>query len=341
MSERLEDIAAAIVANGKGLLAADESSGTIKKRFDVIGVESTPDSRRDYREMMFRAKDAMAKYISGVILYDETIRQKAADGTPLVDIIKAAGAIPGIKVDAGAKPLAGFPGDTITEGLDGLRERLADYYKLGARFAKWRAVIDIDTGKGVPSVTSINSNTHALARYAALCQEAGIVPIVEPEVLMDGAHDIDTCFEVSKATLIKLYDELHAAGVVLEGTILKPNMVLSGKKSGTVDSPEQVAEKTIKLFRETVPAAVPGIAFLSGGQEDEEATANLNAINAIGPHPWKLTFSYGRALQAAPQKAWSGKASNVAAGQAAFTHRAHMNHLAALGKWKASLEQAA
>ncbi|MBZ9695635.1 MULTISPECIES: class I fructose-bisphosphate aldolase [unclassified Mesorhizobium] len=341
MSERLEDIAAAIVANGKGLLAADESSGTIKKRFDVIGVESTPDSRRDYREMMFRAKDAMAKYISGVILYDETIRQKAADGTPLVDIIKAAGAIPGIKVDAGAKPLAGFPGDTITEGLDGLRERLADYYKLGARFAKWRAVIDIDTGKGVPSVTSINSNTHALARYAALCQEAGIVPIVEPEVLMDGAHDIDTCFEVSKATLIKLYDELHAAGVVLEGTILKPNMVLSGKKSGTVDSPEQVAEKTIKLFRETVPAAVPGIAFLSGGQEDEEATANLNAINAIGPHPWKLTFSYGRALQAAPQRAWSGKASNIAAGQAAFTHRAHMNHLAALGKWKASLEQAA
>jgi fructose-bisphosphate aldolase class I len=341
MSERLEDIAAAIVAGGKGLLAADESSGTIKKRFDVIGVESTADSRRDYREMMFRAKDAMTRYISGVILYDETIRQKAADGTPLVDIIKAAGSIPGIKVDAGAKPLAGFPGDTITEGLDGLRERLADYYKLGARFAKWRAVIDIDTGKGVPSANSINSNTHALARYAALCQEAGIVPIVEPEVLMDGAHDIDTCYEVSKATLIKLYDELHAARVVLEGTILKPNMVLSGKKSGKVDSPEEVAEKTIKLFRETVPAAVPGIAFLSGGQEDEEATANLNAINAIGPHPWKLTFSYGRALQAAPQKAWSGKASNVAAGQAAFTHRAHMNHLAALGKWKASLEQAA
>ncbi|TGQ67528.1 fructose-bisphosphate aldolase class I [Mesorhizobium sp. M00.F.Ca.ET.186.01.1.1] len=327
MSERLEDIAAAIVANGKGLLAADESSGTIKKRFDVIGVESTADSRRDYREMMFRARDAMTKYISGVILYDETIRQKAADGTPLVDIIKASGAIPGIKVDAGAKPLAGFPGDTITEGLDGLRERLADYYKLGARFAKWRAVIDIDTGKGVPSATSIGSNTHALARYAALCQEAGIVPIVEPEVLMDGAHDIDTCFEVSRATLTRLYDELYAARVVLEGTILKPNMVLSGKKSGKVDRPEQVA--------------VPGIAFLSGGQEDEEATANLNAINAIGPHPWKLTFSYGRALQAAPQKAWSGKASNVAAGQAAFTHRAHMNYLAALGKWQPALEKAA
>lgn len=341
MSERLEDIAAAIVGGGKGLLAADESSGTIKKRFDVIGVESTADSRRDYREMMFRAKDAMTKYISGVILYDETIRQKAADGTPLVDIIRAAGAIPGIKVDAGAKPLAGFPGDTITEGLDGLRERLADYYKLGARFAKWRAVIDIDTGKGVPSANSIASNAHALARYAALCQEAGIVPIVEPEVLMDGAHDIDTCYAVSKATLIKLYDELHAARVVLEGTILKPNMVIAGKKSGKTNSPEEIAEKTIKLFRETVPSAVPGIAFLSGGQSDEEATANLNAINAIGPHPWKLTFSYGRALQAAPQKAWSGKASNVAAGQAAFTHRAHMNHLAALGKWKASLEQAA
>jgi fructose-bisphosphate aldolase, class I len=341
MSERLEDIAAAIVAGGKGLLAADESSGTIKKRFDVIGVESTADSRRDYREMMFRAKDAMTKYISGVILYDETIRQKAADGTPLVDIIKAAGAIPGIKVDAGAKPLAGFPGDTITEGLDGLRERLADYYKLGARFAKWRAVIDIDTTKGVPSANSIASNTHALARYAALCQEAGIVPIVEPEVLMDGAHDIDTCYQVSKATLLKLYDELNAAGVVLEGTILKPNMVIAGKKSGKTNSPEEIAEKTIKLFREVVPVAVPGIAFLSGGQSDEEATANLNAINAIGPHPWKLTFSYGRALQAAPQKAWSGKASNVAAGQAAFTHRAHMNHLAALGKWKASLEQAA
>ncbi|RUX30778.1 fructose-bisphosphate aldolase class I [Mesorhizobium sp. M2A.F.Ca.ET.042.01.1.1] len=341
MSERLEDIATAMASGGKGLLAADESSGTIKKRFDVIGVESTADNRRDYREMMFRSKEAMSKYISGVILYDETIRQKAADGTPLVDIIKAAGAIPGIKVDAGAKPLAGFPGDTITEGLDGLRERLADYYKLGARFAKWRAVIDIDTGKGVPSANSIASNTHALARYAALCQEAGIVPIVEPEVLMDGAHSIDTCYDVTKATLVKLYDELYAARVVLEGSILKPNMVISGKKSGRTDSPEEIAEKTIRLFREVVPAAVPGIAFLSGGQDDEEATANLNAINAIGPHPWKLTFSYGRALQAAPQKAWSGKASNVAAGQAAFTHRAHMNHLAALGKWQPALEKAA
>ncbi|RWE09072.1 MAG: fructose-bisphosphate aldolase class I [Mesorhizobium sp.] len=341
MSERLDDIAAAMVADGKGLLAADESSGTIKKRFDVIGVESTADSRRDYREMMFRAKEAMTRYISGVILYDETIRQKAADGTPLVDIIKATGAIPGIKVDAGAKPLAGFPGDTITEGLDGLRERLTDYYKLGARFAKWRAVIDIDVAKGVPSATSIGSNAHALARYAALCQEAGIVPIVEPEVLMDGAHDIGICYEISKATLTKLYTELCAARVVLEGAILKPNMVLAGKKSGKTSSPEEVAEKTIRLFRETVPAAIGGIAFLSGGQSDEEATANLNAINAIGPHPWKLTFSYGRALQAAPQKAWSGKAANVAAAQAAFAHRAHMNHLAALGKWQPDLEQAA
>jgi fructose-bisphosphate aldolase class I len=341
MNERLEDIAAAMVADGKGILAADESAGTIKKRFDVIGVESTENSRRDYREMMFRAKEAMTKYISGVILYDETIRQKAADGTPLVDIIKAAGAIPGIKVDAGAKPLAGFPGDTITEGLDGLRERLAEYYKLGARFAKWRAVIDIDTAKGVPSATAIGFNTHALARYAALCQEAGIVPIVEPEVLMDGSHDIDTCYEVTKATLVKLYDELFDARVVLEGTILKPNMVIGGKKSGSKNSPEDVAEKTIKLFRQTVPTAVPGIAFLSGGQSDEEATANLSAINAIGPHPWKLTFSYGRALQAAPQKAWSGKAENIAAGQAAFTHRARMNSLATLGKWQPTLEQAA
>lgn len=340
MSERLEDIAAAMVADGKGILAADESSGTIKKRFDAIGVPSTEETRRDYRELLFRSSEAMKNYISGVILFDETIRQKAADGTPLVDLIKAAGAIPGIKVDKGAKPLAGFPGDTITEGLDGLRERLEEYYKLGARFAKWRAVIDIDVAKSVPSATSIGSNVHALARYAALCQEAGIVPIVEPEVLMDGSHDIETCYNVTKATLIKLYGELYAARVKLEGTVLKPNMVIAGKKSGKTNSPEEVAEWTIRLFREVVPAAVPGIAFLSGGQSDEEATANLNAINAIGPHPWKLTFSYGRALQAAPQKAWSGKAENVAAAQAAFSHRARMNGLAAKGQWKNELEAA-
>ena len=339
MSERLEDIAIAMVADGKGILAADESSGTIKKRFDAIGVASTEDNRRDYREMLFRSSDAMKKHISGVILYDETIRQKAADGTPLVDLIKAAGAIPGIKVDQGAKPFPGFPGETITEGLDGLPDRLAEYYKLGARFAKWRAVIDI--GAGIPSGAAVASNCHALARYAGACQEAGIVPIVEPEVLMDGGHDIDTCAEVTKAVLIKLYVELFALKVNLEGTILKPNMVIAGKKSGKKNSPEEVAEKTIRVFRETVPAAVPGIAFLSGGQSDEEATANLNAINAIGPHPWKLTFSYGRALQAAPQKAWSGKSDNVPAGQQAFSHRARMNGLAAMGEWKADLEKAA
>ncbi|WP_157016450.1 class I fructose-bisphosphate aldolase [Mesorhizobium xinjiangense] len=341
MSERLEDIAAAMVADGKGILAADESSGTIKKRFDTIGLESTEENRRDYREMLFRAGDAMKDCISGVILFDETIRQKAADGTPLVDIIKAAGAVPGIKVDKGAKAFAGFPGDKITEGLDGLRERLAEYYELGARFAKWRAVIDIDTANGVPSGAAIASNAHALACYAALCQEAGIVPIVEPEVLMDGAHDIDTCYEVSRLTLLKLYGELYACRVKLEGTILKPNMVIAGKKSGKPSSPEEVAEKTLKLFRQAVPVAVPGIAFLSGGQSDEEATSNLNAMNAIGPHPWKLTFSYGRALQAAPLSAWGGKKENVAAGQRAFAHRARMNGLAASGKWTGELEKAA
>jgi fructose-bisphosphate aldolase class I len=341
MTERLEDIANAMVADGKGILAADESSGTIKKRFDAIGVASTEETRRDYREFMFRSAEAMKNHISGVILYDETIRQKAADGTPLVDIIRQSGAIPGIKVDAGAKPLAGFPGDTVTEGLDGLRERLKEYYELGARFAKWRGVIDINEDENVPSATAIDANCHALARYAALCQEAGIVPIVEPEVLMDGSHDIDTCYEITKVTLLQLYSELYAADVNLEGTILKPNMVISGKKSGRKDSAEEIAEKTVRLFRETVPVAVPGIAFLSGGQSDEQATENLNAINAIGPHPWKITFSYGRALQAAPQKAWSGKPENVAAGQAAFAHRARMNWLAAQGKWSAALEKGA
>jgi len=339
MTERLEDIARAMVADGKGILAADESSGTIKKRFDAIKVESTEENRRDYRELLFRSQDAMKHLSSGVILYDETIRQKAADGTPLVDLIKASGAVAGIKVDAGAKALAGFPGDTVTEGLDGLRERLAEYYKLGARFAKWRAVIDIDEENNVPSATAIDANCHALARYAALCQEAGIVPIVEPEVLMDGAHDIDTCYEVTKVTLLQLFSELYAADVNLEGTILKPNMIVPGKKSGTEASPQEVAEKTIKVFRETVPVAVPGIAFLSGGQSDEEATANLNAINAAGPLPWKVTFSYGRALQAAPQKAWAGKTENVAAAQTAFAHRARMNGLAAQGKWSAELEK--
>ncbi len=340
MSERLEDIAAAMVADGKGLLAADESTGTIKKRFDAIGVESTPENRRDYRELMLRTTGAMRECISGVILYDETIRQDAADGTPLIDIIKAAGAIPGIKVDAGAKPLAGFPGEKVTEGLDELRERLAEYHGIGARFAKWRAVIDIDVARGVPSGASIATNIHALARYAALYQEAGIVPIVEPEVMMEGDHPIETCFEISKAALLKLYGELYGLRVRLEGTILKPNMVIAGKKAARQAGPEEVAEKTIRLFREAVPAAVPGIVFLSGGQSEVEATANLNAVNAIGPHPWKVSFSYGRALQEAAQKAWGGKAANVAAAQQAFAHRARMNHLAALGQWRPALEDA-
>ncbi len=335
----LEDVAKAMVADGKGILAADESSGTIKKRFDVIGVESTADSRRDYREMLFRSAEAMSKYISGVILYDETIRQAAKDGTPLVKLIEQAGCIPGIKVDKGAKPLPGFPGETFTEGFDGLRERLKEYRQMGARFAKWRAVIDI--GPGIPTGAAVGTNAHELALYAALCQEADIVPIVEPEVLMDGSHDIDTCYEVTKAVLVKLYVELYAMRVKLEGTILKPNMVIAGMKAPRQSTPEEVAEKTLKLFREVVPVAVPGIAFLSGGQADEQATANLDAMNRMGPLPWKLTFSYGRALQAAPQKAWSGKPGNIGAGQSAFTHRARMNHLAALGQWTPAMEKQA
>lgn len=339
MTETLESIAQAMVQPGKGILAADESSGTIKKRFDSINVESTETNRRDYREMLFRTQEAMRDYISGVILYDETIRQKAKDGTPLVDLIREAGSIPGIKVDAGAKPMAGFPGEQITEGLDGLRERLKEYYGLGARFAKWRAVIDI--AEHIPTRGCIEANAEALARYAALCQEAGIVPIVEPEVLMDGGHDIDRCFEVTETTLRALFARLADHRVKLEGTILKPNMVVPGKKCPNQASIREVAEKTIAVFKRTVPAAVPGIVFLSGGQSDEDATAHLNAMNEIGGFPWKLSFSYGRALQAAPLKAWSGKAENVAAGQHAFLHRARMNGLATLGKWKAELEKAA
>lgn len=338
MTESLQQIAQAMVAPGKGILAADESSGTIKKRFDAINTESTENSRRDYREFMFRTADAMKNHISGVILFDETIRQKAADGTPLVDIIKAAGSIPGIKVDAGAKPMAGFPGETITEGLDGLDERLAEYYKLGARFAKWRAVIDISPV--IPTNACIEANTEALARYAALCQKNGIVPIVEPEVLMDGDHTADRCMEVTEATLRSLFNALARHNVLLEGTILKPNMVVSGKKCATQAGIAEVAEKTITVFKRTVPAAVPGIVFLSGGQSDELATAHLDAMNKLGSLPWALSFSYGRALQAAPQKAWGGKAENVPAAQKAFAHRAKMNSLAALGKWDAKLEKA-
>jgi fructose-bisphosphate aldolase class I len=343
MSERLEDIAIKMVAEGKGILAADESTGTIKKRFDGIGVENTESNRRDYREMMFRTDEAMKNYVSGVILFDETIRQKAKDGTPLVDVIKASGAVPGIKVDAGAQDLPGHPGEKITEGLDGLRGRLKEYHGLGARFAKWRAVVTIgDDGR--PSWNCIHANAHALARYAALCQEQMIVPIVEPEVLMDGPdakHNIDRCYDVTVWTLQTVFHELYVAGVNLEQMVLKPNMVVPGQKSGTTASVEEVAEKTIKALKATVPPAVPGIAFLSGGQSDEEATAHLSAMNAMYDLPWTLTFSYGRALQAAAQKAWSGKPENLKAGQAAFAHRARMNGMAATGKWKADLERKA
>ncbi len=344
MIERIEDIARAMVAPGKGILAADESTGTIKKRFDSIKTESTPDSRRDYREMLFRAGDAMKNHISGVILYDETLRQKAKDGTALGDVIRASGSIAGIKVDTGAKPLAGPTAkiETVTEGLDGLRERLAEYHKLGARFAKWRAVIAIaDT---CPTHNCILANAHALARYAALCQESGIVPIVEPEVLMDGEHsrhDIDQCAEVTRWVLKETFQQLYFANVKLEGIVLKPNMIIAGQKSAKQASAAEVAEKTVRVLKECVPGAVPGIAFLSGGQSDEAATEHLSLINQTGNLPWAVTFSYGRALQAAALKAWGGKSENVAAGQRAFTHRAKMNGMAALGTWQKNLEKAA
>jgi len=292
--------------------------------------------------MLFRAETAMKTCISGVILYDETLRQKAKDGTPLVDIIKAAGAVPGIKVDAGAKKLAGADIETVTEGLDSLRERLNEYYKLGARFAKWRGVITI--ADGLPTRKCVKANAHALARYAALCQEAQIVPIVEPEVLMDGphcTHSLERCSEVTEWVLTTVFQELYEAGVVLEGMVLKPNMVVPGQKALKQVSREEVAAQTVKILKRTVPAAVPGIAFLSGGQTDEDATAHLSLINAMGPLPWRLTFSYGRALQAAALKAWSGKSENLATAQRAFAHRAKMNGLAAQGRWEAELENAA
>jgi fructose-bisphosphate aldolase class I len=341
MSERIEDIAVKMVSGGKGLLAADESTATIKKRFDAINLVSSEESRRDYREMLFRSDDAMKKYISGVILYEETLFQKAADGTPFVDVIRAAGAIPGIKVDIGAKPMALFPGETVTEGLDGLADRLAKYYDAGARFAKWRGVIAIsDT---LPSYGSIKANAHALARYAALCQEAKIVPIVEPEVLMDGVpgtQDLARSEEVTRWTLQIVFEALNEERINLEGMILKPSMVIDGKKLRKA-SVEQVAERTVKVLKETVPSAVPGIAFLSGGQSTEEATAHLSAINSGYDLPWHVTFSYGRALQDSALKAWNGKKENVAAGQREFSHRAEMNSLAAKGRWKKELEKAA
>jgi len=339
MNEELYKVAKMIVAPGKGILAADESTGTIKKRFDTINTESTEDSRRDYREMLFRTTDAMKEHISGVILYDETLRQKAKDGTPLSKVIADTGAFPGIKVDMGAKALPLCEGEMVTEGLTGLRERIAEYVELGAKFAKWRAVINI--GKGKPSHNCIHANAHALARYAALCQEGGLVPIVEPEVIMDGSHDIDTCYDVTQWALKEVYQELFYAKVQLEGTILKPNMVISGTTNGNRAGVEEVAEKTVRVLKNCVPAAVPGICFLSGGQSDEEATAHLSAMNAAYDMPWGLSFSYGRALQHAALHAWGGKAENVAAAQAAFRHRARMNSLAALGKWNESLEKEA
>ena len=335
----LNEIAERMVAPGKGILAADESLGTIKKRFDAIGVECTETNRRDYRELLFRAGDVMRECISGVILFEETLYQAAADGTPLVALITEAGAVPGIKVDRGTKPLPGFPGETITEGLDGLSERLKKDYERGARFAKWRAVIDI--GDGIPTWGAVKANAHALARYAAICQANQIVPIVEPEVLMDGAHDIGRCDEVTRFVLQTVFDELYQMRVALEGMVLKPNMVVCGKGCETGATVDEVAHRTVAALKATVPAAVPGIAFLSGGQSDEEATAHLNAINRIGGLPWKVTFSYGRALQAAPQRAWSGRPENLAAAQRAFAHRARMNSLACRGQWEGALEEAA
>jgi len=335
----LNKVANAMVVSGKGILAADESTGTIKRRFDTIGVENTEDNRRDYRELLFRSADAMRNCISGVILYDETIWQKARDGTALVKLIEQTGAIPGIKVDEGTKPLPGCPNEVVTVGLDKLADRLPKYLEQGARFAKWRAVIEI--APGIPSYNAVHANAHALARYAALCQAAGIVPIVEPEVLMDGDNDIDRCYEVTEWVLKETFQELYYGRVALEGMVLKPNMAIAGKKSSKRAGVDEVAEKTVKLLKACVPAAVPGLAFLSGGQSDEEATAHLDAMNRIGNLPWKLTFSYGRALQHAPQKAWSGKSENVAAAQRAFAHRARMNGLASMGQWKSDLERKA
>jgi fructose-bisphosphate aldolase, class I len=331
----LEQTARALVAPGKGILAADESDGTIKKRFDSIGIESTEESRRAYRDLLFTSERA-AEHISGVILYDETIRQSALDGTPFPKLLEGQGVIPGIKVDKGAKDLAHAPGEKITEGLDGLRERLAEYVGFGARFTKWRAVITI--GDGIPSEYCIWTNAHALARYAALSQEAGLVPIVEPEVLMDGDHSIETSFDVTSRTLHAVFTELRDQRVHFEQMLLKPNMVLSGYDASGRAGVQEVAEQTVRCFRRHVPAAVPGIVFLSGGQTDEDATAHLNAMNAMGPHPWELSFSYGRALQAPALKAWSGEEANVAAGQAAYLHRAKMNGLARSGSYSPDME---
>ncbi len=336
-TESLSATARALVAENRGILAADESSGTIKKRFDSINLESTEENRRAYREMLFTAPGAEA-YISGVIMYEETLRQKTKAGVPFAAYLTQHGMLPGIKVDLGAKPLAGFPGETITEGLDGLRERLAEYHQLGARFAKWRAVIDI--AAGIPTRYAIEANAEALARYATLCQEAGIVPIVEPEVLMDGAHTLERCEEVTNLVLDIVFQRLFAARVCLEGMVLKPNMVVAGKKSPQKASPEEVAKATVRTLRRQVPAAVPGIAFLSGGQSPAEATLHLSLMNAA-PLPWVLTFSYGRALQENALRAWGGKSAGYSNGQQALSLRAKLNGLAAVGTYQASMESSA
>ena len=333
----LESTARALVSAGRGILAADESHPTIEKRFAPLGIENTVENRRAYRQMLFTTP-GVAEFISGVILFDETIRQEADDGTPLAALLAKRGMIPGIKVDRGTKPLAGAAGELITEGLDGLRERLAEYRGLGARFAKWRAVFTI--GSETPTPYCIDTNAHALARYAALCQEAGLAPIVEPEVLMDGDHTIERCAEVTEAVLRAVFVALHSQRVSLEEMLLKPNMVLSGKSCPRQTGVPEVAEATVRSLRRTVPAAVPGIVFLSGGQSDELATAHLNALNALAEtHPWQLSFSYGRALQAAAQKAWKGDPDRIAAGQKAFHHRARLNSLARSGRYAAEMEQ--
>jgi fructose-bisphosphate aldolase class I len=332
----LDEIARALVAPGKGILAADESSGTIEKRFNSISVASTEQSRRDYREMLFSAEGA-SEFISGVILYDETLRGSSSAGVAFPELLRKQGIIPGIKVDKGTKPLPNAAGEVVTEGLDGLRERLNEYRELGALFTKWRAVIWI--GDHRPSNYCIRANAHALARYAALSQEAGLVPIVEPEVEMSGDHTIDVCAWATEATLNAVYDELYLQRTSLEGSLLKPNMVISGKDCPQQASVDEVADATIRVLRRCVPSAVPGIVFLSGGQSDQDATAHLNAMNAKGPHPWELSFSYGRALQAAALKAWKGDPANLDAGRQAFGHRARMNGAARSGSWTKELER--
>jgi fructose-bisphosphate aldolase, class I len=335
MIAHLTHVARALVAPGKGILAADESTGTIEKRFKAINLASTEENRRAYRDMLFTTKGA-GEYISGVILYDETIRQKAEDGTPFSDLLKKQGIVPGIKVDTGAKPLAGYPNEMITEGLDGLRERFTEYRALGAQFAKWRAVITI--GAGIPTKFCIEANAHALARYASLAQEVGLVPIVEPEVLMDGDHTIERCEAVTETTLAHVFYHLHLHGVKLEGMLLKPNMVIAGKKCPAQAGVEQVAEATVRCLKRTVPGAVPGVVFLSGGQSPELATAHLNAMNRLGEHPWELSYSYGRALQDESLMAWGGKKANVAAGQKAFAQRSKLVSAARYGKYSKEME---